>query len=418
MMARDAPANPTRWGIVLLAYCAGVVGAFQIGKMPSALPEIRAELGLGLFAAGWVISAFNVVGVSVGVAIGAVADWLGHRRITTAALLVVAAASLGGAFAETGAEILASRFVEGIGAIVVFIAAPVIILRAVHPRDQRLALGAWGSYMPTGTALMVLMTPPLLDSVGWRGLWMVNAGILAAFALVLWRGTRHLPEAAPAPPPRGQGGRAAALWRDIRQTVSVPGPLLVAVCFATYTANYLAVLGFLPTFLIEERIAGATAAAVLTAIAIAANIPGNLLGAWLLHRGASRWLLIAIGSAIMGATSIGIYASGVPDDLRYLLAVAFSGFAGLVPSSIMSSAPVHAPSPAQLGTMNGLIVQGSNLGQVVGPPGLAALVAVAGGWQAAPWLVAVLSVIGVLLAIAIGRIERARGVSYTNGHKE
>lgn len=55
-----------------------------------------------------------------------------------------------------------------------------------------------------------------------------------------------------------------------------------------------------------------------------------------------------------------------------------------------------------------LIVQGSNLGQVVGPPGLAALVAVAGGWQAAPWLVAVLSVTGVLLAITIGRIERRR----------
>ncbi len=94
--------SPTRWGIFLLAYGAGVVGAFQIGKMPSALPDIRAELGLGLVGAGWAISMFNVIGVSCGIAIGAVTDWLGHRRVAVGGLLCIAAASLAGAFAESG----------------------------------------------------------------------------------------------------------------------------------------------------------------------------------------------------------------------------------------------------------------------------------------------------------------------------
>ena len=33
----------THWGVILAAYGAGVVGAFQIGKMPSSLPDIRAD---------------------------------------------------------------------------------------------------------------------------------------------------------------------------------------------------------------------------------------------------------------------------------------------------------------------------------------------------------------------------------------
>lgn len=421
----------TRWSVVWLTYGAGVVVAFQIGKMPSALPDIRADLGLDIFTAGWVISLFNVIAVSCGIFAGALADWLGHRRIAVAGLACIALASLAGAFADGVVGILFSRFVEGVGALAVFVAAPVLIARSVSARDARLAFGVWGCFMPTGMALMVVLTPLFLAPpglgadglgadgwglAGWRGLWIANAAILALFALVLWVGTRA---AAPMlassglAPSGSQPGRArgTALWRDIRLTIAAPGPVLLALCFATYAGNYLAVLGFLPTFLIEERAFDPGAAAVLTAIAIAVNIFGNLLGGWLLHRGARRWVLIAISSAIMGASSIGIYSTQVPDEARYLLCLAFSGLGGMLPASIFAGAPALAPGPDQLGATNGLVVQGSNLGQLLVPPALAALVVASGGWQASPWLIAGLSTIGVVLALMIGRLERARAAA-------
>ena len=41
-------AAQTRWDIVALAVFAGVVAALQVGKVPPALPEIRADLDLSL----------------------------------------------------------------------------------------------------------------------------------------------------------------------------------------------------------------------------------------------------------------------------------------------------------------------------------------------------------------------------------
>lgn len=400
----EAP-GASRWGVVFLVVGVAMFGAFQIGKLPSALPTLRTELGLDLIAAGWVISMFNVVGVSAGIAVGAMADAIGHRRAILFGLLCMAAGGAMGALAAGAPLLLASRFAEGLGAIVVFVAGPGLIVRAIRPGDRGLAFGIWGAYMPAGMALMVLATPPLLGLVGWRGLWLVNAGLLLLAAVVMSVATRDLSRPAAR---RKLGETLAGLRRDVALVLSVPGPLLLALCFSTYTANFIAVLGFLPTFLIEERGMAALPAAALTALAIAANVPGNLLGGWLLHRGARRWVLVALASTVMAAASFGIYAEAVPDGLRYALCLVFSGLGGMLPASILGGGPVHAPRSDLIATVNGLIVQGANLGQFVGPPALAALVAAAGGWQASPWQIAGFAAVGVMLALWIGALERRK----------
>ena len=71
----------TPWGMVALVVGAGVAGAFQVGKVPVALPSLRAELGMSLVAAAWVLSVFNLIGVAVGMMMGAAIARLGPRRI-------------------------------------------------------------------------------------------------------------------------------------------------------------------------------------------------------------------------------------------------------------------------------------------------------------------------------------------------
>lgn len=348
---------------------------------------------------------FNVVGVSTGIAVGALADWLGHRRVILFGLVCLAAGSLAGAFSDGAAVILFSRFIEGLGAIVVFVATPGLILRAIDPADTRLAFGVWSSYMPAGAATMVLLTPVLLGPLGWRGIWVVNAALLLAFALVFTLGTRDF-TTAPGAGRKNLGAVLAGLGRDIRSIFATPGPLLLGLCFATYTGNFLAVFGFLPTFLIEARDFGSGAAAALTALAIAVNVLGNLVGGWLLHHGAARARLMIVASIVMAIASFGIYAAAMPDELRYLLCLVFSGVGGILPASVLGAAPVHAPRPELIATTNGLIVQGANIGQLAVPPALAALVAATGGWQASPFLITGLAVLGAVLAFWVGAIER------------
>lgn len=388
----------TNWHCVLFLVGAGIVAAFQIGKAPAALPLLRADLGLSLVAAGWVISMFNVIGIALGMLIGAYADRFGHRRIVLGGLGLVAAASLAGACAQGAATLLASRFIEGLGFMVVVVATPSLIVRASDPADLKLALGAWSCYMPAGTAAMMALSPVLLAPFGWRGLWLANAVLAAGFALALAGATRNLSPI--------KSAAQTSIMKDVGVTLAARGPLLLALIFACYTLQFLAVLGFLPTILVEAEGLPQARAAALTALAIAANVPGNLIGSYLLHNGAPRWLLIVGANVIMGLCALGIYDADLPLWLRYGLCVALSLSGGGIPPTVLGAAPVHAPSPRLVATTNGLIMQGSNLGQSIGPPALAAIAAAVGDWHWSPAVLLTSGALGATLALVLRRLER------------
>src|SRR5919198_488498 len=80
-----APAS-TAWPRVVVVLAAGIVAAFQVGKAAAALPLLRAELGLGLGVAGWVLSMFNVIGLACGAATGVIVARFGDRRMVLAGL--------------------------------------------------------------------------------------------------------------------------------------------------------------------------------------------------------------------------------------------------------------------------------------------------------------------------------------------
>lgn len=390
----------TRWGVLFLTLGAGVVVAFQVGKLPATIPVLRVELGISLVTAGWVVSLIYVASALTGLIAGAVSDMLGARRVVIGGVACVGAASFGGAFADGAATLLVSRLFEGIGAATVFVAGPLLVFRAAAPKDMRFAFGLWGAYMPAGIAIMLLSTPPLLDWIGWRGLWLINAGVLVVYAALLTAGTRSISDAGRTSRRLGVAGLAG----DIRAVARSRGPWLLAIAFGTYALNYLCLAAFLPTYLIELRGFAAGWAAILTALIVAANAFGNIFGGSLLQRGVARGVLIAAAAATMGVTAWLVYQPWTGDSPRIVFAFAFSFFGGMLPATVMAGAPVHAPSVDQIGTTNGLIMQGVNVGQLVGPPAFAAIVSAA-GWSIGPLLVIAMAAIGVAAAAGIARIE-------------
>lgn len=393
----NSPATAaTRWPLVLLLVGAGVVAAFQIGKAPAALPILRGDLGMALPVAAWVISIFNVIGLVTGMTLGAVAERLGHRRTVLAGLAVIAAASALGATAHGPAVLLATRFAEGLGFMIVVVATPTLLVRATAAADVELAFGLWATYMPAGTATMMMLAPALLEASGWRGLWIANAVIVLGFAAALAVATRDLP--APA--------RAATRMRDtILETLRAPGPRLLALTFGSYTLQFLGVFGLLPTLLVEGEHLAPTTAAVLGSLAVAINIPGNLLGGWVVHRGVARWRVIVAVSATMAVCAVLIYAAGLPLAARYALCLVLSLVGGMIPAVVFGAGAALAPSPRHLATTNGLIMQGSNLGQVVGPPAIAAVASATGGWTWSPAVLCASAGLGIALALRLRALE-------------
>jgi MFS family permease len=389
----------TRWGVLFLALFAGIFGAFQNGKVPTALPTLTGELGLTLVEAGWAVSLLFGITTVLGLVAGAFADLWGARRFVVGGLLITAIASGLGGFASGAFGLLASRFLEGLGVMAVFVAAPAIILRAASLKDQRFAFGIWSGYMPAGVSFMLLVTPLVIAAGGWRAVWGLNAALMAGFALLFWTMTRTT-----ADPRADTAGRLARFKGDVGAVLRARGPWLLALCFTTYTASYLCVTAFLPTLLIEGGYSQLFAGS-MTALVVFANVFGNLWSGWLLQKGAARGTLIVIASVVMGGLSLVIYATALGAGVKLAAAFAFSFLGGLLPASVMGGAPVHAPSPAQIGTTNGLILQLANVGQLAAPPIFAAL-AVAGGWSTAAWFTLAVGLIGAALGVAIGLHER------------
>jgi len=389
----------TRWSGVIVALFAGVVAAGHVGKVPPALPAIRSDLDLDLLTAGWLASLFSATGMLVGVFVGAVANRLNYWRLAVCGLVLMAAGGATGSLTVTGMQLIASRFVEGIGFLAVVVAAPSIIARSAGGREQRMALGLWPGYMPAGVTIMILAAPFLLGVSGWRGLWAAVATLAvgAAVAMLLFS-------------PRAPGATASAhrtgVWTNVRATISELGPWLLAGCFALYGAQLYAIITWMPTFMIEERGADAGTSAALTALVVALNGLCNVLGGWLLYRGATPWAMIGTAGAVMTVSAFGTFSDALPDLARYVFSVILCGAGGMVASATFALAPLFARSPGQTGVVNGVLVQASNLAQFAGPAALAAGVSRSGRWESALWVMVGVNALMILFSLLLHRQEK------------
>jgi len=272
----------TDWQIVFIATLAGIIAATQIGKVPPAIAEIRADLNLSLVTVGWVVSVFNLMAGTMAIAIGVMSDRLDIRKVIAAGITMLLLGAIAGGFTEDGFSLIAARIVAGLGLVSIAVAAPRMIVGASNPKDFGITLGFWSIYMPTGIALGMLLTPLLLANFDWRQTWFVNGGMLLIFLLMFLRVVRgHKPVVS----------NRETHWNDIRKVTHVPGPWLLAGVFACYTIPYFAMMSWFPFFLIETQGTDALTAGAFGALVVAANIIGNLGAVGLMQHGMQRWIL-------------------------------------------------------------------------------------------------------------------------------
>ena len=389
---------------------AGVGAALHLAKLIPALPVLQQALGLSLVQAGFLLSTVQVAGMSLGLVIGLVAQRLGLRRSMLIGLVVLGLASAAGALTHSVANLLLFRAVEGVGFLLVVTPAPGLLRRFLTPEAAGRMLGVWGAYMPFGTALALLCGPVWLTAWGWSSLWWALS--LLSFAQALWVGT-VLPADTDFPATQ-KNTSLRQVFSDfavqVRITLGQLGPWLLGWCFAVYSGQWLAVMGFLPSIYSQAQWRPETIA-LLTAVVAAVNMLGNIAAGRLLSKGAAPATVLCWGYAAMAVCAVlafsDIAKSLLPsgsDLLRYFAVLGFSALGGLVPGTLFYLAVRLAPTEETVSTTVGWMQQWSAMGQFGGPP-LVALVAVqVGGWQLT-WLVTALcAVLGMLLSIFVRRV--------------
>jgi MFS transporter, DHA1 family, inner membrane transport protein len=400
VLSLNAPRSPvhSNWPAILVIVGAGIVSAFQVGKAPIALAAVQADLALDLATASWLLSAFATVGALTGVAIGVAVDQVGARRMALAGLLLQAICSAVGAFAGEAPLLLATRALEGLGFLTVTVAAPALIVAVAQARDLGRAVAIWGTFMPVGMTI-VMFGAPLLTAFGWRGFWLANAAILIGYAVLLALATRSI---------SSNVAPRRSIAADVKDTLAAGGPWLLAALMAAFAAAYFAVFGFLPSILSDRLAVDPETGSILAAIAVAVNALGNLGCGVLLARGAQRAHLLLIGFTTMALCGFGIFGDGVSGEITYALCLVFSAISGLIPVALIDASPRHAPRPELVGATIGFLMQGNNLGLVLGPATAGALAATL-GWQAVSFLVAALAIAAGLLIFPLrARAAEAR----------
>lgn len=384
----------TSWVSVWVVFAAGLGAGAYTCKVPPALPLLRADLGLTLVQSGFIATMFYVMGGVVGVFVGAFVDRYGQKRLALLGLALMSLGGIAGVFSRHFADLLATRFVEGIGFMLFTVAGAPLLTAVTTVRDRPMAFSLWSAYMPTGGALAMVAAPLALATFGWRSLWVGVAAYTALMGVLLARAV---------PAPRFGGGIGSL--RLVAESATRPGSLALCVVFICYVGQWSSLMIWLPTFLVDERGSNPATASLLTAAFVAINIPGNLAGGWILKRGAARWRVIGAASAAMAATAACALASGLPDAYRLASVLMFSLAGGMVPAAVLSGGPVHAPSPQHIGTTQGMIMQGAQVGQFFGPMFVAMAAQGLGGWSASLGIMLAFAATAAAAGLVVGRFE-------------
>jgi len=391
----------------LLVVLGGISAALHVGKLPPALPALRDALGVTLLQAGFLLSLVQLAGMTLGLPVGLAADSLGLKRTMVGGLVILSAASLLGGWAHEPQTLMLLRAVEGLGFLLAAMPAPSLIRRLVDPTRMSTTLSLWGSYMPFGTALALLCGPLLIVWLGWQGWWWLLGTASSSMALWLWLALPSDDAHAHA-----RSGAAQGWFERLLGTLSSPGPWLVALSFAVYSSQWLAVIGFLPSMYAQAGLSAAVAGPA-TALAAAVNMGGNIASGRLLQRGLRPQRLLYLGFAVMGVGGVVAFApiSDAIDGqfvaaLRYAAVLMFSLVGGLIPGTLFSLAVRLAPGERTISTTVGWMQQWSALGQFAGPPLVAWVATRAGGWQMSWVVTGSCAVAGLGLAGCIGGLLR------------
>lgn len=393
-------------GAARVVMVTGVCAAMIIGKLPPAVPALQRELGMTLMQAGWLLSLVQVASLSMGLFLGLASDRFGLRRSMLTGLSLMSLASLVGGFTESASVLLVLRAFEGLGFLLTSLSAPAVLRRLVPPERLTQVMGIWGAYVPFGTALAMLLGPAVILAGGWESWWWL-IGLLCVLCLAaVWRWVPADPSRAIAQ--AGEGG----LGSKLRLTLSSTGPWLLFLTFCVYAAQWMAVIGFLPTIYAQAGVTGWTLG-VLMALVPAMNIFGNVAAGMLLHRGAQPGSLLIAGFVVM---ALGAWLAFVGLELspavRYGGMLLFSLVGGLVPGTLFALVPRLAPNTGLISTTVGWMLQGSSTGQFFGPLVAAWLSAQVGGWHWTWVATGACALAGCLLATRFGRLASGHPVRH------
>lgn len=180
----------TQWIVVVALSLATLVVASELTMTAFALPSISADLGISSGATAWVLTAYTLPLVAIGVPAGRWMDSADAGLVFLLTLVVGAIASVISAIAPNFEVLLLSRILQGAAAALFMGLYMPLISATVRISQRGKAIGVIGTIMMLGAIGLAPVGGLVAEAFGWRAVFLVKLPLLL---VVLWMGYRVVP---------------------------------------------------------------------------------------------------------------------------------------------------------------------------------------------------------------------------------
>jgi EmrB/QacA subfamily drug resistance transporter len=177
------------WKVLLCTSIAVYLVSLDVTIVNIAFPALLEEFeGTSRAGMSWVLSGYSIAFAASLLTAGRIADRVGRRRIFFVGLAVFIGASAACGLAPTAGLLVAARVVQAVGGALILPASLALVLPEFPVERRSAAIGIWGAVGGLAAATGPLLGSVLIEHVGWRAIFFVNAPA----GLAAWLAGRRL----------------------------------------------------------------------------------------------------------------------------------------------------------------------------------------------------------------------------------
>lgn len=177
-----------RWIIVITVITAAVIELIDTSIVNVALTNMSGNLGASLEDVSWVVTAYAIANVIIIPITGFLAGMFGRRNYYLGSILLFTATSVLCGNAHGIWELVAFRFLQGIGGGALLSTSQAILFETFEPHERSMAAGLFALGVILGPTIGPTLGGWIVDNYSWPWIFYVNlpVGLLAALLTYLF----------------------------------------------------------------------------------------------------------------------------------------------------------------------------------------------------------------------------------------
>lgn len=386
------------WIVALATIFAGVALALVQNKVAPCMELLQTTFGIDSATAGWLSSLFSLVGVVIAIPAAVILNKLGPRKGGIIALVCAIGGSLIGLFVPHVGVLLASRVVEGLGVGLMSVIGPSIIAMWFPEAKRGLPTSIWAAYQMCAQAIMFFLASVLTTSFGWQGMWWFGLAacvVALAFYVLCVRS------------PRPEDSYADVESEDvsIAEGVKSVSSWVMSLVTMLFCIGCFGFVNWIATYWASVPSIGESANMWVGYFSLGGVVAAIVIGA-LLNHVKNRKVFGAVVLVAYGVVSVfGMTLNNPAPLIGFVIVYAFvdAGF----PCVLWTMTSQTVKKPELSGVALGVVSIGFNLGVLLGPPIIGAVVDMF-GWTAAAWTICGCCVAAAVLLLFV-RLYSAAG---------